>query len=169
MCKRGMSVNYVCVRESVWRAVWETREGWQLNSELTHDSTTSTHSVLYTAALTEPNSHFSFSFWASLHHSHPPLSIHPSIFTYILSFLFLILLILSVFTFYPPTSPCLFKHFSCQRRFLRKLFPTFRLLHNLCTFLRAHYRKIKWLLEVISFRSYQKKDLHTDLNEEIKH
>lgn len=72
----------------VWerRPVCETREGWQLNSELTHDSTTSTHSVLYTAALTEPNSHFiliplSVSLCASLYQnpSLPPLSaIHPS-------------------------------------------------------------------------------------------
>lgn len=72
---------YVCM--CVWRTLCETREGWQLNSELTHDSTTSTHSVLYTAALTEPNSHFilvplSFSLCAPLCCSLPP-SIYPSI------------------------------------------------------------------------------------------
>lgn len=72
----------VCV--CVWRTVCETREGWQLNSELTHDSTTSTHSVLYTAALTEPNSHFiliplSFSLCASLHRSLACSPLHPSL------------------------------------------------------------------------------------------
>lgn len=75
---------WVCARTCACEGHCETREGWQLNSELTHDSTTSTHSVLYTAALTEPNSHFILiPLSASLCASLLPSSIHPSIHTYI--------------------------------------------------------------------------------------
>lgn len=128
-CKCACLCEHACMWTSVWRAVCETREGWQLNSELTHDSTTSTHTVLYTAALTEPNSHFiliplSFSFCAPLYCCPPSLHLHPSIISPSIHVSLLNLLSMSNISF-SFSSICLYFNHTAT------LYPPLRL----CTFL----------------------------------